>query len=259
VKQERLIQKTVGMLPTAVTLAALVSGLLSIYASMLGAAGGADAIRHQLHAALLIMLAMILDGIDGNLARLLKATSDLGAELDTFVDLTAFGLAPAFLLYASATGFPPAWRIALGCALVLSGAFRLARFKVVDPFRGQHGFLGLPITVCAAAVALLHIVAIQSPDSWGPLKMNLHSGPLAAALLGIVALLALLQVSHVRFSKPTKNPLIFVPALVLVALLLSGSPALSSISALILLACGFFYLATAPFLQGPAPDAAAKE
>ena len=45
-------------------------------------------------AAQLIMLAMILDGLDGNVARMLKGESDFGAELDTYVDMTAFGIAP---------------------------------------------------------------------------------------------------------------------------------------------------------------------
>lgn len=243
------IRTAIRALPTAITMAALVSGMLSIYASLNGLEAGVDTGRYHLRAALLIMLAMILDGLDGNVARLLNATSEIGGELDTFVDLTAFGIAPALLIYVTATGFHPVLRVALGCALVGSGAYRLARFKVVDPFHGQHGFLGLPITVCAAFVSLLQIVAIQAPVSWGVLKLNLSEGPVAAGVLGFVALLAVLQVSRFRFPKPTQNPLFFIPSVIGVILLLSGLPALAAGSAWAGLLYGLYYVFIAPFLN----------
>ncbi len=238
-------------LPTAITLAALVSGLLSIYAAFQSLEPGADASALHLRAALLIMLAMILDGLDGNVARLLHATSELGGELDTFVDLTAFGIAPALLLYASLSGFPPLVRIAAGCALVASGAYRLARFKVIDPNRGSHGFTGLPITACAAMVATAHVLALQAPDSWKMLRFDITRGPAAIVLLGMVLLLALLQVSRLHFPKPTKNPVFFIPSIGLVALLFLGKPwpALAAGSALAMLVFGLYYVFAAPFLK----------
>jgi CDP-diacylglycerol--serine O-phosphatidyltransferase len=198
-------------------------------------------------AALLIMLAMILDGLDGYAARLLHAESAIGGELDTFVDLTAFGIAPAMLIYASATGFPPLLRIVLGCGLVASGAYRLARFKVIDPHHGQHGFTGLPITVAAALVSTAHIVSLQAPDSWGPLKLNVGQGPVATVFLAIIVGLTLLQVSRIHFPKPTNNPVFLAVSILLVILLFLGTPALAAGSALAMIAFGLYYILVSPF------------
>jgi CDP-diacylglycerol--serine O-phosphatidyltransferase len=239
----------IRFIPTAITLAALVSGLLSIYASFQSLEFGANASGLHLRASLLIMLAMILDGLDGNVARLLNATSALGGELDTFVDLTAFGIAPALLIYTSASGFPPLVRIVLGCALVASGAYRLSRFKVIDPHRGHHGFTGLPITICAAMVATVHILALQAPDSWGVLKFDLSQGPAAVGVLVLVVLLALLQVSRIHYPKPTTNLFFFAGSIVLVILLFSGLPVLAAGSALAMVAFGIYYITVTPFLK----------
>ncbi len=238
----------VRLLPTGITLAALVSGLLSIYASIHTLESGvSDPTASLLHAALLIMLAMILDGLDGYAARLLHAESAIGGELDTFVDLTAFGIAPAMLIYASATGFPPLLRIVLGCGLVASGAYRLARFKVIDPHHGQHGFTGLPITVAAALVSTAHIVSLQAPDSWGPLKLNVGQGPVATVFLAIIVGLTLLQVSRIHFPKPTNNPVFLAVSILLVILLFLGTPALAAGSALAMIAFGLYYILVSPF------------
>ena len=73
-------------LPTAVTLLAMLVGFFSILLVIEGLqTGGEDGDRYYRWAAQLIMLAMLLDGIDGNLARMLKGSSDFGAELDTFI------------------------------------------------------------------------------------------------------------------------------------------------------------------------------
>ncbi len=250
-KAQGPLRTVIRAFPTTITMAALISGMLSLYASLQGLEAGADAAACHLRAALLIMLAMILDGLDGNVARLLNATSEIGSELDTFVDLTAFGIAPALLIYVTADGFPPALRLTLGCALVASGAYRLSRFKVVDPFRGQHGFLGLPITVCAAFVALFQILSASAPESWGLLKPNLREGPFAAGVLGFIALLAVLQVSRFHFPKPTKNPLFFIPSVIGVFLLFSGRPVLVAGTALAGILFGLYFVFITPFLNRP--------
>ncbi len=248
------IQTALRALPTTITLAALTSGTLSIYASLQSLEAMNPEPFHRA-AALFIMLALILDGLDGNVARLLKAESVIGGELDTFVDLTAFGIAPALLIYVTATGFSETLRIVLGAGLIASGACRLARFKAVDPFRGQHGYLGLPITACASMVALVLILSIQAPASWGPLKVNPAGGPFATAFLWLVALLALLQVSRVHFPKPSKSAAFFVPSIVLVILLFTPTPVVSAGSALAGLVFGVLYVGVSPFLPRHAPPA----
>src|SRR2546422_11300896 len=81
-------------------------------------------------AALAIFVAMIMDILDGRVARLMKATSQFGLEFDSLADVVSFCVAPAFLIYSfalSALG-RPAW---FGAFLfVICGALRLARFNV---------------------------------------------------------------------------------------------------------------------------------
>ena len=130
---------------------------------MIAAASG-----NYMMAAQLILLSLFLDGIDGALARLLKASSTIGAELDTFVDMTSFGLAPAFLMYQVALKELGLVGLGMAFAIVLSGGYRLSRFRAVDPYRGQHGYLGLPITVAAATMACF-VIAVEKAkwnESW---------------------------------------------------------------------------------------------
>src|SRR3989338_6918917 len=86
--------------------------------------------RRPLAAAQWILLAMILDGLDGHLARGLNATSKFGAELDTYVDLTAFGVAPAVLIYekSALSGYRAAG-LFLSLTTVILGVIRLADRK----------------------------------------------------------------------------------------------------------------------------------
>ena len=181
------------MVPTAVTLAAMLAGFFSI----------------------LVMLAMILDGIDGNLARRLKGSSELGAELDTYVDMTAFGIAPALLIYVVSLQTSPVWRVLMTAAIVMSGVVRLARFKASDPHRGQMGYSGLPITASAGWVAMFVFISSTKPVE----RFSLNQGPVAALFLTGVMVMIILQVSTIRYPKPTKRMAIFVPCVALVILL----------------------------------------
>ncbi len=111
----------VQLLPNLVTVAAICAGLTAIrYAT-----GGNFTVAVQL-----ILLAAVLDGIDGGLARLLKSASALGAELDSLADFLNFGIAPALLVYFWAfqemgnLGWIAVVIYALCCVL------RLARFNV---------------------------------------------------------------------------------------------------------------------------------
>lgn len=203
------------VLPTAFTIVAMLAGFLSILVTMEGIRIGDPTSSYYRLAAQLIMLAMILDGIDGNLARALHGESEFGAELDTYVDLTAFGIAPAILVFAVTLQSTPAWRIVLPSAVALSGVVRLARFKVNDPLRGQAGYAGLPITGNAGWVALFVFISQTTPTD----RFSLSQGPVAAFfLLGIVMFISL-QVTNLHYPKPTKKAWMFIPCVILVVLL----------------------------------------
>ena len=211
------------LIPITVTLLAMLCGFFSILVTVesmnetLEKAG-------EMHrwAALLIMLAMILDGMDGNIARKLKGCTEIGAELDTYVDMTAFGIAPAVLIYTvMLTGFASQdssrvfWRVAMTAVVVLSGVVRLARFMVKDPSRGQGGYTGLPITACAGWVAMLVFISQSEPFE----NYSLNSGWVAGIFLTGVLVFISLQVSNVRYPKPTKHPVLFIPMVIMVCVL----------------------------------------
>ncbi len=153
-----------------------------------------------------IMLAMILDGLDGVIARGIGGTSDFGSELDTFVDFTAFGLAPALLVYAISlpTGNSALYYL-VPSLIVISGATRLARFRVMDPLRGQGGFTGLPITINAAWISFSVFASATYDSGVG----TLVSGRYAPAFFGTIIALIGLQLSTIVYPKIVKNLVVF--------------------------------------------------
>ena len=224
-------------IPCACTFAALCAGVGSILAAGAGS---------FLLSAQLILVSLILDGLDGTLARLLRAQTSFGAELDTFVDITSFGIAPAVLLYFYPDGGlrnVPFWGLALTFLYVMSGAARLSRFRVVDPYRGQRGFLGLPITTAAGFVAA-YLIALESADGSG-LPISLTGGPLAAGFWLAMLLMLVLQVSHIRYSKPTKNPKVLIPFMAFIVMLFI--PSVAIYSAMMIFAYGVWFAFVSPF------------
>ena len=237
------------LVPISVTLLAMLCGFFSILVTMesmnetLSTAG----MMHR-WAALLIMVAMILDGIDGNIARKLNGCTEIGAELDTYVDMTAFGIAPAVLIYVvMLTGSVPQdsarvfWRVAMTAVVVLSGVVRLVRFKAKDPSRGQKGYTGLPITACAGWVAML--VFISQSEPFG--NYSLNTGWVAAVFLAGVLCFITLQVSNIRYPKPTKHPALFIPMVIMVGILF-GPQKIAVPAAVFMILMVFGYICLGP-------------
>lgn len=234
----------------SITSGALVCGLLSTLFSASG---------NFYLGAVLILGAMILDGLDGTCARLLKAESQFGAEFDTFVDITAFGVAPAMLIYFYLFHNPLAGGIhtvgALLCvAIVLSGALRLARFKVVDDDHGMSGYTGMPITVNALCLAgiVLFIEAWNAEKGWAtkvalPAWVNLRDGGWLAWVMYINCIICLLlQVSPFKYPKPTNTPVgQFIGVIAFIGLFLG--PKTAVISCCYLVPMTLFYIYIAPF------------
>jgi len=134
-----------AMLPNAITAAALCAGLTGIR----------FAINEQWGLAILaVILAGVLDGIDGRIARLLNAQSRFGAELDSLADSLSFGMAPAIILYLWALQDLPRFGWFAALAFAICCALRLARFNaridVDDQPHKSAGFLtGVPAPVGA--------------------------------------------------------------------------------------------------------------
>jgi CDP-diacylglycerol--serine O-phosphatidyltransferase len=216
--------------PMVFTAGAMFAGFYSLIEASKG---------HYLLAAQMIMLSMILDGFDGNVARLMRSTSKFGAEFDTYVDILSFGIAPAFLAYQCALHDYGIWGLILSSAIVFSGMSRLSRFRLVDPFRGQQGFLGLPITVNAAWIALC-VYMIES-RAWFLDPEDLTHGPIAAVLWGCSTALIILQISTFHYQKPSKSWAFFVPSVVLVVVLLIEPEEFGPAAALMMALYGLYY------------------
>jgi CDP-diacylglycerol--serine O-phosphatidyltransferase len=111
----------------------------------------------------LILLAMLFDAVDGQLARITRATSDFGAQLDSLCDLVSFGLAPAILLVKMCPQFSYWHRDAIWCIAAVfacCAALRLARFNVESDSDDDHTmFAGLPTPAAAAAIGSFAILS----------------------------------------------------------------------------------------------------
>ncbi len=180
-----------AMVPNAITAAALCAGLTGIRFG----------ITHDFEKAVqAIVLAGILDGIDGRVARLLKAQSRFGAELDSLADNVSFGVAPALVLFLWSLQELPriGWFAALAYAIAC--ALRLARFNaridLADEPRKTAGFLtGVPAPVGAGLVFLpLYLFFVTG----NPL---FHDPVLVSAWLAVMAFLMIANVATLSWSK----------------------------------------------------------
>lgn len=105
-------------------------------------------------AAIMVIVAMLLDGLDGRVARALNAQSEFGKELDSLSDVISFGVAPAFIMYVTAfTGLNAAAAWIVTAIFPICGALRLARFNVIDGVPGY--FIGLPIPAAGGVLCTL--------------------------------------------------------------------------------------------------------
>ena len=173
-------KKTRYLLPNILTLGGVCLGISSIKFSIDG--------NYSL-AVIFILLAAILDALDGRIARLIKGTSEFGKELDSLTDFVSFGIAPVFILYF--------WELnnygKLGWAITLiysvCCALRLARFNASKPDIQGQCFIGLATPAAAAVIASI-IIAFE--DLFGS---RVHPGFMVA----VVYILAFLMVSNIKY------------------------------------------------------------
>lgn len=193
--RRRSYQRGIYLVPNLLTTGSLFAGFYAIVASIQGDFAWAS---------LAILLAIGLDGMDGTVARLTKSTSAFGLQYDSLCDLTAFGVAPAVLIYTWVLA--PYGRIGWLAAFIFAacGALRLARFNVTaQAGGGALDFRGLPIPGAAGVLAsIVYLAEDFAIKAYIPL--------IAIAALGYI--LAFLMVSTIRYksfkdlSGPLKRP-----------------------------------------------------
>ncbi len=192
-------------IPNGFTALSLLLGIASIVTTQLG--------ELEL-AAWLIVWCALLDVMDGLSARLLKATSDFGAEFDSMADLVSFGVAPAVLVLNAGLDIGGVeydsgqfWvlLVAIG-AFALTGAMRLARFNLTSEQPTMGWFAGVPITAAGGGmVPAVILVLIHHPDIASLLPLHLY-------LPVMMFVLALLMISRIRFPKAVKRDSLFINA-----------------------------------------------
>lgn len=151
-----------NLIPNMLTVMALCAGLTAIRFSLVD--------RYH-EAVLFVLLAALFDGLDGRLARLLKSTSKLGAELDSLADLVSFGVAPALILYhwAMQDAGQVGWLVML--LVPVCAALRLARFNVMMgasdlPPYAYNYFVGVPAPAAAGIVLLPLMASFDIDGEW---------------------------------------------------------------------------------------------
>ncbi len=151
----------VRLLPNAITVLAMCSGLSAVHFANVGMWGAAIAS---------IAAAAVFDGLDGRIARLLDATSKMGAELDSLADAISFGVAPALAIYLwKFEGSRAGWVIALIFAVCM--VVRLARFNTLlekeQPPFAKEFFVGVPAPAGGLLLLLPLIIEEQiRSDGW---------------------------------------------------------------------------------------------
>lgn len=137
------IKKGIYVLPNLFTTGSLFAGFYSIVCSIQ---------ENFFVAAVAILGSLILDGLDGRIARITNTTSRFGAEYDSLADLVAFGMAPALLAYMwSMSFYDKGWMV--GFLFAACGALRLARYNIQIGIIDSKVFNGLPIPAAAAVIA----------------------------------------------------------------------------------------------------------
>jgi len=173
-------------------------------------------------AAIAILIAMVLDGMDGRIARLTNTQSDFGAQYDSLADMVSFGLAPALVVYEwslmslGKLGWLAAFMYSAAAAL------RLARFNTQVGNADKRYFQGLPSPAAAAVVAAL---------IWSGDRLELGDSGVVLVLAFLVTIaVALLMVSNVRYHSfkdldlHGRVPFVTVLAVVMVFVLISLEP-----------------------------------
>jgi len=228
--QEHPRHRGVYLLPNLFTTAALFAGFYAVVAGMKGLFE---------YAAIAIFIAMIMDTLDGRVARLTKTQSAFGAQYDSLSDMVSFGIAPALVCYnwgLSELG-KPGWLAAF--IFAATGALRLARFNVQGSALDKRYFIGLPIPAAAAVVGSM---------VWLGAELGISGKNISILVALIVSALGILMVSYFKYYSfkeiDFKNhvPYMAVVIIILLFSLIAWNPPI------VLFTVFFIYALSAPIL-----------
>lgn len=210
--KENCLKRGIYLLPNLFTVGSLFAGFYAIVAALKGAYDTA---------AISIFIAMVMDSLDGRVARLTHTSTAFGAEFDSITDMASFGIAPALIIYSwsLSTLGKFGWLAAFIYAVATS--LRLARFNVQLGKSGKRYFQGLPCPAAAAVIVGLVWVGMD-------LGIDAHRFSIIFAVLTI--LVGVLEVSNVRYRSfkdanlKSHVPFVVILAVVLIIVLISIDP-----------------------------------
>jgi len=220
----------IRLIPNMTTIAALCMGLTAIRFGILG---------QFEYAVLSIIAAAFFDGIDGRLARLLKVTSELGAEMDSLSDFISFGVSPAIVIYLATMSQLRniGWGIVLFFAVCM--AFRLARFNVMN--LGNRGdvdtemsqefkdkFMGVPAPA-GAMISLLPLILYFAFDMPMALNPYFYGGVLLITGLMLVSRIPTPSFKSMTFPRRWTLLILLITAGLIVSLIIDHWITLSGV------------------------------
>jgi|UniRef100_A0A7C5ENI4 CDP-diacylglycerol--serine O-phosphatidyltransferase len=180
-KKDRRKFRGVYLLPNLITTASLFAGFFAIVAAIDG---------RFLAAAWAIFVSLILDGLDGRIARMTQSTSSFGVQYDSLTDLVAFGVAPGVLVYLWALKPFKQFGWVAAFLYVVCGALRLARFNVQSGSMDPRYFNGFPIPAAAMVIATA-IGFYYQIGEWAPQRQ--------VFILVMIYVLSFLMVSNLKY------------------------------------------------------------
>ncbi|HZI93441.1 MAG TPA: CDP-diacylglycerol--serine O-phosphatidyltransferase [Patescibacteria group bacterium] len=240
----RRLRRGMYLLPSLFTMGNIFCGYVSIVRATMD--------EYEL-AALLILIAALLDAVDGRVARFTGTSSEFGLQFDSIADVISFGVAPAVLAFSWSLSTFGRLGWAVSFLFVICGAMRLARFNIQTTHQDRRFFVGMPIPAAACVIATTIYAHPDPPDT--------DNDPIIGGmLLLLVLLVSFLMVSRVRYRSFKDLDLkarrsykyLLIPAALL------GIAALHPQAVLML--AGFLYLVSGilprlgPGRQGPTPS-----
>lgn len=181
----KIRHRGVYLLPNLFTTGALFCGFYAVISGMHGNFG---------HAAVAIFIAMLLDGMDGRVARMTNTQSAFGEQYDSLADMVSFGVAPALVMFSWALHDLGRWGWAAAFIYTACAALRLARFNTQIGVVDKKYFIGLASPMAAAIIAAVVLALTNYQPGYRP------EGVWAAGLAIITAFVGLLMVSNFRYT-----------------------------------------------------------
>ncbi len=178
-------KRFVPLVPGVFTVGNMICGFTSILHSTSG---------KIVSAAWLIILGAFFDLLDGKVARLTSASSEMGVELDSLADFLTFGISPGILLFSLGIYNMKNWGFVIPILFLLAGSFRLARYNITADPHYKSDFQGLPIPLAAGFVASY---ILFSYSIWSKIEYTQFFTP-------SLVLLSWLMISNVRYPSSPK-------------------------------------------------------